>query len=103
MRYHLLTGLTAAVLGAAVALAVVYYPGSEPNPRSSAPVLLAKEFIPAGTFGDVVLEKELYSLTTLPYRGLEYKALSDPSVLNGERIAIRDIRRGEQLTDVNLP
>jgi hypothetical protein len=93
-------GIVATVL--TVALFVVFYPRSDTDPLAPAPVLVAKEFIPAGTMGDFVQNKELYVLTSIPYRGLAYKAISDPSVLDG-RVVVMDIRPGEQLTDVNVP
>ncbi len=93
-------GIVATMLTAA--LIVVFYPRSETDPLTPTPVLVAKQFIAAGTMGDFVQKKELYVLTSIPYRGLEYKAISNPSVLDG-RVVVMDIRPGEQLTDVNVP
>jgi hypothetical protein len=60
-------------------------------------VLLAKQFIPAGTRGDRVLERGMYAAATLSRIEVEDGAIGDPEHLR-MRVASSDIYPGAQLT-----
>ena len=59
-------------------------------------VLVAKQHIPKGTSGLLVLTHSMYAVTTLPPRVVEADAISDPAYLRG-RAAVVEIFPGQQL------
>jgi hypothetical protein len=66
------------------------------GPGPSALVLVAKQHIPKGTSGLLVLTHSWYAPTTVPQRLAEADAISDPAYLRG-RAAVVDILPGQQL------
>ena len=66
-----------------------------------ASVLVAKQRIPKGTPGSIVLSQSMYAATTLPPKEREDGAFADASYLNGHAAAV-DILPGQQLTETNF-
>ena len=64
-------------------------------------VLVAKQRIPTGTPGSIVLSQSMYAATTLPPKEREDGAFADSSYLNGHAAAV-DILPGQQLTETNF-
>lgn len=60
-------------------------------------VLVAKNFIPKGTLGLVILKKGMYQVATISCSERRAGALNDPALLKGS-IATHDIYPGSQLT-----
>jgi hypothetical protein len=60
-------------------------------------VLVAKQLIPDGTRGRLIVSQSMYATKTLPPEQLEVGAISDPAYLSG-RTAVTDIFPGQQLT-----
>jgi hypothetical protein len=65
--------------------------------NAPATVLVAKQLIPHGTPGTLVVSQSMFSPTTLPPEEVEVGAISDPAYLSG-RTAAADIFPGQQLT-----
>jgi Flp pilus assembly protein CpaB len=61
------------------------------------PVLVAKQYIPAGTPGTLIASGPMYAPTTLPRKEVEVGAISDPQYLSG-RAASAEIFPGQQFT-----
>ncbi|MDH4104213.1 MAG: SAF domain-containing protein [Myxococcales bacterium] len=94
-------GVAAVALAAAIVLVVYldryragYYVGPDNAPP---PVLVAKQFIPAGTPGTLIATGPMYRPTTLPEKEREDGAISDPQYLRG-RVSAVDISPGQQFT-----
>ncbi len=96
-------------LGAAAALLagillIVYlnrYRNSVNNDAQAASVLIAKSLIPAGTPGQVIAQKKLFSLSNIAHGDLKTGAIVDSGYLSG-RVALHDIYPGQQITDVDV-
>ena len=89
-------GIGAVVLAAI--LLVVYldrYRSRVAGENAPTPVLVAKQFIPAGTPGTLVGSQGMYQSTTLPAKEVEVGAIADPAYLSG-RAASVDILPGHQ-------
>lgn len=65
--------------------------------QSPAAVLVARNFIPEGTLGLVILKKRMYQVASIRCADRRNGALTDPVQLKG-RIVIHDIYPGSQLT-----
>jgi Flp pilus assembly protein CpaB len=91
-------GIGAIVLAAI--LLVVYldrYRARVGGENAPTPVLVAKQYIPAGTPGTLVASGPMYAPTTLPRKEVEVGAISDPQYLSG-RAASAEIFPGQQFT-----
>ena len=91
-------GIGAIVL--ATILLVVYldrYRARVGGENAPTPVLVAKQYIPAGTPGTLVASGPMYAPTTLPRKEVEVGAISDPQYLAG-RAASAEIFPGQQFT-----
>ena len=91
-------GIGAIVLAAI--LLVVYldrYRARVGGENAPTPVLVAKQYIPAGTPGNLVASGPMYAPTTLPQKEVEVGAISDPQYLAG-RAASAEIFPGQQFT-----
>jgi Flp pilus assembly protein CpaB len=91
-------GIGAIVLAAI--LLVVYldrYRSRVGGENAPTPVLVAKQYIPAGTPGTLIASGPMYAPTTLPNKEVEVGAISDPQYLSG-RAASLEIFPGQQLT-----
>ena len=91
-------GIGAIVLAAI--LLVVYldrYRARVGGENAPTPVLVAKQYIPAGTPGNLIASGPMYAPTTLPRKEVEVGALSDPQYLSG-RAASLEIFPGQQFT-----
>jgi Flp pilus assembly protein CpaB len=91
-------GIGAIVLAAI--LLVVYldrYRARVGGRNAPTPVLVAKQYIPAGTPGTLVASGPMYAPTTLPRKEVEIGAISDPQYLSG-RAAAAEIFPGQQFT-----
>lgn len=62
-----------------------------------ATVLVAKQLIPHGTPGSLVVSRSMYASTAIPPQEVEVGAIADPAYLRG-RTAAADIFPGQQLT-----
>jgi hypothetical protein len=89
----------AAVVLAAILLVVYLDRGRVRVEGQNAPatVLVAKQLIPQGTPGTLVVSRSMYAPTTFPPEEVEVGAISDPAYLSG-RTAAADIFPGQQLT-----
>src|SRR5512134_1618001 len=88
-----------AILLAAILL-IVYldrYRARVGGENAPTPVLVAKQYIPAGTPGTLVASGPMYEPTTLPRKEVEVGAISDPQYLSG-RAASAEIFPGQQFT-----
>jgi Flp pilus assembly protein CpaB len=88
-----------AILLAAILL-IVYldrYRARVGGENAPTPVLVAKQFIPAGTPGTLIASGPMYTPTTLPRKEVEVGAVSDPQYLSG-RAASAEIFPGQQFT-----
>jgi flagella basal body P-ring formation protein FlgA len=65
--------------------------------NAPATVLVAKQLIPQGTPGRLIVSRSMYASTTLTPQELEVGAIADPAYLRG-RTAAADIFPGQQLT-----
>jgi hypothetical protein len=86
--------------GVAVAVALVVAIASrlaDDRETAATPVLVAKQFIPAGTPGDRISGRKMYARTSVPRGQVEDEAIADPGYLGG-RVAATDIFLGAQLT-----
>ncbi len=95
-------GIGAAALAAI--LLVVYinrYRSSVNSENAATPVLVAKNLIPQGTSGQIIAQKGLFQVASLPKSDLKVGALSDPAYLNG-RVAASDIFPGQQITTSDM-
>jgi len=95
-------GIGAIVLAAI--LLVVYldrYRARVGGENAPTPVLVAKQYIPAGTPGNLVAAGPMYAPTTLPRKEVEVGAISDPQYLAG-RAAAAEIFPGQQFTAVDF-
>jgi Flp pilus assembly protein CpaB len=95
-------GIGAAALAAI--LLVVYlnrYRSSVNSENAATPVLVAKNLIPKGTSGQIIGDKALFQVASLPKNDLKVGAISDPAYLNG-RVAASDIFPGQQITTADL-
>jgi Flp pilus assembly protein CpaB len=95
-------GIGAIVLAAI--LLVVYldrYRARVGGENAPTPVLVAKQYIPAGTPGNLIASGPMYAPTTLPRKEVEVGALSDPQYLSG-RAASAEIFPGQQFTAVDF-
>ena len=91
-------GIGAIVLAAI--LLVVYldrYRARVGGQSAPTPVLVAKQYIPAGTPGTLIASGPMYAPTTLPRKEVEVGAISDPQYLSG-RAASLEIFPGQQFT-----
>ena len=91
-------GIGAIVLAAI--LLVVYldrYRARVGGENAPTPVLVAKQYIPAGTPGTLIASGPMYAPTTLPRKEVEVGAISDPQYLSG-RAASLEIFPGQQFT-----
>ena len=91
-------GIGAIVLAAI--LLVVYldrYRARVGGENAPTPVLVAKQYIPAGTPGTLIASGPMYAPTTLPRKEVEVGAISDPQYLSG-RAASAEIFPGQQFT-----
>jgi len=66
-----------------------------------ATVLVAKQLIPHGTPGSLVVSRSMYASTTIPPEEVEVGAIADPAYLRG-RTAATDIFPGQQLTSTDF-
>ena len=88
-----------AILLAAILL-IVYldrYRARVGGESAPTPVLVAKQYIPAGTPGTLIASGPMYTPTTLPRKEVEVGAISDPQYLSG-RAASAEIFPGQQFT-----
>ena len=88
-----------AILLAAILL-IVYldrYRARVGGENAPTPVLVAKQYIPAGTPGTLIASGPMYQPTTLPKKEVEVGAISDPQYLSG-RAASAEIFPGQQFT-----
>jgi Flp pilus assembly protein CpaB len=95
-------GIGAIVLAAI--LLVVYldrYRARVGGRNAPTPVLVAKQYIPAGTPGNLIATGPMYAPTTLPRKEVEVGAISDPQYLSG-RAASAEIFPGQQFTAVDF-
>ena len=95
-------GIGAIVLAAI--LLVVYldrYRARVGGENAPTPVLVAKQYIPAGTPGNLIASGPMYAPTTLPRKEVEIGAISDPQYLSG-RAASAEIFPGQQFTAVDF-
>jgi len=95
-------GIGAIVLAAI--LLVVYldrYRARVGGRNAPTPVLVAKQYIPAGTPGNLIATGPMYTPTTLPRKEVEVGAISDPQYLSG-RAASAEIFPGQQFTAVDF-
>ncbi len=95
-------GISAIVLAAI--LLVVYldrYRARVGGENAPTPVLVAKQYIPAGTPGNLVAAGPMYAPTTLPRKEVEVGAISDPQYL-ARRAASAEIFPGQQFTAVDF-
>ena len=91
-------GIGAIVLAAI--LLVVYldrYRARVGGENAPTPVLVAKQYIPAGTPGTLIASGPMYAPTTLPNKEVEVGAISDPQYLSG-RAASAEMFPGQQFT-----
>ena len=91
-------GIGAIVLAAI--LLVVYldrYRARVGGENAPTPVLVAKQYIPAGTPGTLIASGPMYAPTTLPRKEIEVGAISDPQYLSGRAASI-EIFPGQQFT-----
>jgi Flp pilus assembly protein CpaB len=91
-------GAGAAVIAAVILL--VYLNGYRNSVRSSnAPisVLVAKSYIPKGTSGTIIADKDLSQTASVAKDHAKEGALADPGAIGG-RVAVADIFPGQQLT-----
>jgi Flp pilus assembly protein CpaB len=91
-------GAGAAVIAAVILL--VYLNGYRNSVRSSnAPisVLVAKSYIPKGTSGTIIADKDLFQTASVAKDHAKEGALADPAAIGG-RVAVADIFPGQQLT-----
>jgi hypothetical protein len=70
--------------------------------NSPTPMLVAKQPIPKGMSGSLVVRQSMYTATTLPPKDVEVGAIPDPSYLR-DRVSVVDIFPGQQLTETNFP
>jgi len=89
--------LIALLAGASILLYLNSYRDSLQAQGAMVTVLVAKDSIPKGTAGNVVAEKDLYTVTTIRESQVLDGALSDPASLRN-RVAAREIFEGAQLT-----
>jgi Flp pilus assembly protein CpaB len=89
--------LAAVVAGASITVYLSRYRQSLQAQGALVTVLVARDAIPKGTPGNVIAEKDLYTVTTLRESQLREGALSDPGSLEG-MVAAREIFAGAQLT-----
>jgi SAF domain len=89
----------AAVVLAAILIVVYLERGRVRVEGQNAPatVLVAKQLIPQGTPGTLIVSQSMYAPTTLPPAEVEVGAISDPAYLGGRTAAV-DIFPGQQLT-----
>jgi len=95
-------GIGAIVLAAI--LLVVYldrYRARVGGENAPTPVLVAKQYIPAGTPGNLIASGPMYAPTTLPRKEVEVGAISDPQYLSG-RAASAEIFPGQQFTALDF-
>jgi Flp pilus assembly protein CpaB len=88
-----------AILLAAILL-IVYldrYRARVGGENAPTPVLVAKQYIPAGTPGTLVASGPMYEPTTLPRKEVDVGAIADPQYLSG-RAASAEIFPGQQFT-----
>lgn len=88
-----------AILLAAILL-IVYldrYRARVGGENAPTPVLVAKQYIPAGTPGTLIASGPMYTPTTLPQKEVEVGAIADPQYLSG-RAASAEIFPGQQFT-----
>jgi Flp pilus assembly protein CpaB len=88
-----------AILLAAILL-IVYldrYRARVGGRNAPTPVLVAKQYIPAGTPGTLIASGPMYTPTTLPRKEVEVGAIADPQYLSG-RAASAEIFPGQQFT-----
>ena len=100
--WTLALGIGAAALAAI--LLVVYlnrYRSSVDSANAATPVLVAKNLIPKGASGQIIAQKALFQVASLPKDDLKVGAISDPAYLNG-RVAAADIFPGQQITTADL-
>ena len=91
-------GIGAIVLAAI--LLVVYldrYRARVGGENAPTPVLVAKQYIPAGTPGTLIASGQMYAPTTLPRKEVEVGAIADPQYLSGRAASI-EIFPGQQFT-----
>ena len=91
-------GIGAIVLAAI--LLVVYldrYRARVGGENAPTPVLVAKQYIPAGTPGTLIASGTMYAPTTLPRKEVEVGAIADPQYLSGRAASI-EIFPGQQFT-----
>jgi Flp pilus assembly protein CpaB len=93
----LLSVIAAAVAGGLILVYVSRYRDSVKNSGQPVTVLVARGPIAAGTAGNVIAAKGLYTAQTLRQSQVLNGALSDASSLRGE-VATHDILRDSQLT-----
>src|SRR5918994_3242214 len=89
--------LIALLAGASILLYLNSYRDSVQAQGAMVTVLVAKDLIPKGTAGNVVAEKDLYTVTTIRESQVLDGALSDPASLR-DKVAAREIFEGAQLT-----
>jgi len=95
-------GIGAIVL--ATILLVVYldrYRSRVSGENAPTPVLVAKQYIPAGTPGTLVASGAMYAPTTLPRKEVEVGAIADPQYLSGRAAAV-EIFPGHQFTALDF-
>ena len=97
----LLSVIAAAVAGGLILVYVSRYRDSVKNSGQPVTVLVARGPIAAGTAGNVIAAKGLYTAQTLRQSQVLNGAFSDASSLRGE-VATHDILQGSQLTSADF-
>ena len=100
--WAIVLGIGAIVLAAI--LLIVYldrYRSRVGGQNAPTPVLVAKQYIPAGTPGTLIASGPMYAPTTLPRKEVEVGAISDPQYLAG-RAASAEIFPGQQFTALDF-
>ena len=97
-----IAGVIVAVI--AVVLLLLYlrsYRSSVNSGKQPERVLVATKNIPPGTSGNLIAQKQLYTVATVQKDQLELNAITDPSALSG-RVAAAAIFPGQQLTQTDF-
>ena len=91
-------GIAAAVLAGLLLLVYLNrYRDSVSARNAPISVVVAKNLITAGTSGNVIAQKEAYTLQTFPRDEVKLGAITDPAYLSG-RVAVADVLPGQQIT-----
>lgn len=95
----MVVGGVAAVLAAVVLLVyIAQYRDSVRQEQKPVAVLVANGIIPKGTSGDVIGDKQLYTVQKIPANHVHNGAITDPNSLKG-RVTVDELFTGTQLTE----